>query len=631
MTSGRPGATPHVQPHRSAGLPATDLYLIADLMHQPKSTTAAGRVRGRPDLAGQRIADLALVLHLTKDLVIGDPQSYRAWPAGVGKRVRGQFRDGDDEIADSVRPQTSLVCPGSCELPDASQAGRVLKLLGSVRGRAQRPTGPRPRRSPHQRLHSALGQISRSMPSMTRLLSSNDRAIQSLARWRWVILSEGVHLTPAVGQCLPPCTVRPGSGSEDSVQVGGAEVTTPGSRAALEDRLRGIQSITDAALSRLDDQEFLAELLERTRAVLQADTAAVLLLDFTSGHLIATAAAGLEEEVLQGVRIPVGRGFAGRIAAEHKPVILEQVDHSTVLNPILLSKGIRALMGVPLISGGRVIGVLHVGSLTQRQFTREDLELLQLAGDRAASALASLIAHEDRIAAERLQRSLLPSALPTTGDAEMAVRYVPGRGKVGGDWYDVFTLPSGQLGVVIGDVVGSGLAAAVIMGRMRSALRAYALETDDPEQVLARLDRKMQHFEPGAMATVLYAVFEPRLDVVRICSAGHYPPVIASPGRSPELAEIPPGMLIGAVGGARRQVVTMKVAPGTVFCFYTDGLIERRGELIDDGLSRLCQVVTTDPPETGCAVVMAALVGSEVARDDIALLMVRRRPPGSRR
>ena len=412
------------------------------------------------------------------------------------------------------------------------------------------------------------------------------------------------------------------------MQVGGAEVAAPVSRAALEDRLRGIQSITDAALSRLDDREFLAELLERTRAVLQADTAAVLLLDFTSGHLVATAAAGLEDEVRQGVRIPVGRGFAGRIAAEHRPVILDRVDHTTVLNPILLAKGIRALMGVPLVSGGKVIGVLHVGSLTQRQFTTEELELLQLAGDRAASALGSLMANEDRIAAAGLQRSLLPSALPATAAAEMAVRYVPGKGKVGGDWYDVFTLPSGEMGVVIGDVVGSGLAAAVIMGRMRSALRAYALETADPEQVLSRLDRKMQHFEPGAMATVLYAVFDPGLDHVSICSAGHYPPVIASPERSAELAEIPPGMLIGAVGGALRRTVTIDVTPGTLFCFYTDGLIERRGELIDDGLSRLCAVVTAEPPEAGCAAVMGAMVGREVASDDIALLMVRRRPAG---
>ena len=132
---------------------------------------------------------------------------------------------------------------------------------------------------------------------------------------------------------------------------------------SVRDRLRDIQSITDAALSRLDDHALLAELLERTRSALEADTAAALLLDHTAGELIATAAAGLEEEVRQGVRIPVGRGFAGRIAAERRPVILDHVDHTTVLNPILWAKGIHALLGVPMIVSGDVIGVLHVGSL----------------------------------------------------------------------------------------------------------------------------------------------------------------------------------------------------------------------------------------------------------------------------
>jgi phosphoserine phosphatase RsbU/P len=413
------------------------------------------------------------------------------------------------------------------------------------------------------------------------------------------------------------------------VQAGGIEVAAPAGRAGLEDRLRDIQSITDAALARLDDHDLLAELLERTRDVLEADTAAVLLLDFSSGELIATAAAGLEEEVRQGVRIPVGRGFAGRIAAEHQPVILDHVDHSTVLNPILLAKGIRAMMGVPLIASGKVIGVLHVGSLTDRQFTSEDVELLQLAADRAATAVQSLTVQEDRVAATALQRSLLPSALPAIPGAQMAVRYVPGEGRVGGDWYDVFTLPAGQLCIVIGDVTGSGLPAAVIMGRMRSALRAYALETADPAEVLAKLDRKMQHFEPGALATVLYAVFDPRLDRVHICSAGHYPPIAAVPGQPAQLAGIPAGLLIGAVPGAQRQVGTLETAPGTLLCFYTDGLIERRNRPIEAGLARLCQVVTAEPPATACATVMGALVGSESAPDDIALLMFRRQPAGT--
>ena len=399
-------------------------------------------------------------------------------------------------------------------------------------------------------------------------------------------------------------------------------------RDSVEARLRDIQSITDSALSRLDERELLAELLDRVRDILQADTAAVLLLDAPSRQLIATVAAGLEEEVRQGVRIPLGQGFAGRIAAEGRPVVLDHVDHTTVLNPILWAKGIRSMMGVPMVAGGRVIGVLHVGSLTPRQFSGQDVELLQLAADRAATAVQSIAARTDRVAAAALQRSLVPSALPVVPGAELAARFVAGRGGVGGDWYDVFTLPSGELGVVMGDVAGSGLPAAVIMGRMRSALRAYALETRDPAEVLGRLDRKMQHFEPDAMATVLYAVFDPGLDVMRVSLAGHFPPVSARPGQAAELVHAEHGLMIGAVPGARRPVTTVPVPPGTLLCFYTDGLVERVGEVIDDGLARLCQAVTAEPPDQACSAVMRALVGSEPARDDIALLMLRRRVPG---
>jgi serine phosphatase RsbU (regulator of sigma subunit) len=394
----------------------------------------------------------------------------------------------------------------------------------------------------------------------------------------------------------------------------------------LESRLQDIESITDAALSGLSDQDLLDQLLDRTRSILQADTAAVLLLD-SSGLLIATAAAGLEEEVRQGVRIPLGRGFAGRIAAERKPVILDHVDHTTVLNPILWSKGIHSMLGVPLIAGGQVIGVMHVGSLKPRQFTAEDTQLLQLAGARAAAALQSLLAREDRIAATALQRSLLPSALPVVPRAEIAARYVPGSGVVGGDWYDVFALPDGELGIVIGDVAGSGLPAAVIMGRMRSALRAYAVETSDPAEVLGRLDRNMQHFEPGALATVLYAVADPSLDRAHVASAGHLAPVMAMPGQAAALADIGTGLMIGVDPAARRPVTTVKIPPGALLCFYTDGLVERRESPIDQGLERLCQAVAAGPPEAACAAVMGAMVGNEIARDDVALLMLWRVPP----
>lgn len=397
------------------------------------------------------------------------------------------------------------------------------------------------------------------------------------------------------------------------------------------DKLRDIRAITDAELSRLAAEDLLAVLLNRLKAILQADTAAVLLLNRASGELIATAASGLEEEVRQGVHIPVGKGFAGRIAAERHPVIIDRVDHTKVLNPILLDKGIRSLVGVPLVADGTVIGVLHVGSLSSRNFTSEDADLLQLAADRAATALQSVMSRSDREAAAALQRSLVPSALPFVPGMEMAGRYVPGDGDVGGDWYDVFTLPSGELCVVIGDVAGAGLKAAVIMGRMRSVVRAYALESADPSTVLRKLDQKMHHFEPDAMATVLYAVFDVSLDRVNISSAGHLPPVVAL-GQPGALADIAVDLLIGVASETHRQVTTVDIPPGTLLCFYTDGLVERRDRPLDDGLAKLCETVAAGPPDAVCASVMAAMIGNTPARDDTAVIALRRRtdwPPSS--
>jgi phosphoserine phosphatase RsbU/P len=394
--------------------------------------------------------------------------------------------------------------------------------------------------------------------------------------------------------------------------------------ASPDDQLRDIQAITDTALSRLDAEGLLAELLDRTKDILQADTAAVLLLDYSSGELVATAAAGLEEEVRQGVRIPLGAGFAGRVAAAQRPVILDQVNETTVVNPILIAKGIRTIMGVPMIAGGRVIGVMHAGSLGARRFTSEDAALLQVAADRAASAVSAILARTDRIAAAALQRSLLPSALPQVPRAELAARFIPGHGVVGGDWYDVFFLPSGELSLVVGDVAGSGLPAAVIMGRMRSALRAYALESADPAEVLMRLDRKMQHFEPGAIATALYAVVEPSLESARVSLAGHIPPVLALPGHSGELANVVADLMIGVDASTPRRTTTVSLPPGALLCMCTDGLIERRQFPLDEGLDRLCKVVQAEHPEAVCAATMQSLVGNEEVRDDIALLMLRR-------
>ena len=184
-----------------------------------------------------------------------------------------------------------------------------------------------------------------------------------------------------------------------------------------------LESLTDAALARLDLDELLQELLTRVREVLEVDTAAVLLLDAASNDLVATAARGIEEEVRQGVRIPLGAGFAGRVAATRRPVRLDRVDATTVANPLLWEKGIRVMLGVPLISGETLLGVLHVGRLDDHKFDAADVELLEVVAERVAGAVQVRSLAIERAAAGLLERSLLPATLPNVAGLEFAARY----------------------------------------------------------------------------------------------------------------------------------------------------------------------------------------------------------------
>jgi len=391
------------------------------------------------------------------------------------------------------------------------------------------------------------------------------------------------------------------------------------------ERLRRIEAVTDTALGHLEVEALLSELLDRVRDLLEVDTAAVLLLDRSGQYLVATAARGIEEEVRQGVRIPLGKGFAGRIAASRQPVILEKVDHSNVLNPILREKGIRSLLGVPLMSGGQAIGVLHVGSLSTRLFTPEETDLLQLAADRVALATQTRQIQVSRAAAATLQRSLLPAQLPLVPGLDFASRYAPGGGgEVGGDWYDVFDVPSGHVYVVVGDVVGRGMDAAVAMGRLRTALRAYALQTQDPADLLTRLDEHVRHFENGIMATVLCAVLSPSHDCLVASCAGHPPPVSTSPDGPAHVVDLPPDLPLGVDASRPRRTTPIPFPPGHALFLYTDGLVERRGFSPDVGIQQLCASVCPGPADAICGKVMFELLGDRPADDDVAVLMLSR-------
>jgi anti-sigma regulatory factor (Ser/Thr protein kinase) len=401
------------------------------------------------------------------------------------------------------------------------------------------------------------------------------------------------------------------------------------SRIASE-RLRDLQSITDAALAYLPLEGLLDELLDRVVAILGVDTAALLLLEDDDSTLIPRAAKGLEEEVERGVRIPVGRGFAGRIAATRRPVRILNVADADIYNPILREKGLASLLGVPLIVEGSVVGVLHVGTLTPRAFDDEDVELLQRAADRAALAISSRLTERERGLAYALQRSLMPD-LPRVPAVALAGRYLPAAAaRVGGDWYDAFTMGDGRLGLAIGDVVGHGFHAAAIMGQLRSGLRAYALDGNPPGLVLERLSRLLRQIEPGRTATLVYLVLDPHGGTVVVASAGHPPPLVYPHDGDPAFLDLSGSVPLGATRHPRYEDRELEFEPGTLLVMYTDGVVERPEEPLETSLERLVDAVSAgrdDLEHLGDALV-DTLLPDGARDDDAALLLARALPLG---
>jgi sigma-B regulation protein RsbU (phosphoserine phosphatase) len=373
----------------------------------------------------------------------------------------------------------------------------------------------------------------------------------------------------------------------------------------------------------------LSGLLDEVRARMRADTATVLVLDRTRTLLEPAATVGLDRTLRRARRVPLGEGFAGRVAQTRQPVSLTQVDSSTVVNPVLLDHAVQSLIGVPIMDGSELLGVLHVGFLRRHPATEAEMRLMTTLAADLGTVLHDRFVDAEHTAALALQRSLLPTAVRAPSGISIAARYVPADGDLGGDWYDVFDLPDGRLGLVMGDVVGHGLEAAIVMGRLRSALRAYALDHEDPAEVLTRLDRKICHFEADALATVTFGVSAAPFTEWRFSSAGHYPPLVADPGQAAVAADVPPDRLLGVSPDATRHSTPVTVPPGGSLCLYTDGLVERRpsrvsplADLVADNTTRLAIALAEGgDPEMACIRALADVVGDHVAEDDIAILV----------
>jgi PAS domain S-box-containing protein len=366
-----------------------------------------------------------------------------------------------------------------------------------------------------------------------------------------------------------------------------------------------IQRITDVALSTLSFDELVGELLHRTADALTCDTAAITLRDADEQHATVYQVAGAVDAPVQ----------------THRWTIPDD----TGAHP--LGQAVTSAADVPLVVEGRAIGSVHVGTLFARDFSPEDLSLLGLAADRAGLAIerVRVFEREHRIA-QRLQESLLPDELPQVPGIIAAARYQPaGAGsQVGGDWYDVLLQPDGNMLLVIGDVAGRGIEAAATMGQLRSALRAYAFDGHGPGAILERLNAFQHSLGETGMATVSLVSVSPTTGALCYASAGHPPALLVADGRSQRL-DGAGGIPLGVLDEAEYRQVTADVHPGATLVLYTDGLVERRTQGLDEGLDRL---VTTVEGLVGASAdelldgVMASMLEGEEARDDVCVLLL---------
>jgi serine phosphatase RsbU (regulator of sigma subunit) len=299
--------------------------------------------------------------------------------------------------------------------------------------------------------------------------------------------------------------------------------------------------------------------------------------------------------------------------------------------------GVRSSLSLPLDKDGRTLGGLNMYGQAPGAFTDTSRQVADVFARQAMLMLGYLQqlhteraehAREHQVAAT-LQRSLLPT-LPTIAGISSAARYlVSGDGvQVGGDWYDLFALPDGVVGVAIGDVMGHDVAAAAAMGQLRSVLRSYAYEGSSPSVVLDRLDRLVQGFDMAEVATAIYGrlILDAGAAMLLFSNAGHLPPLVRHPDGTVERLDRGASPLIGVLPSARRSEAAVALAPGSLLVLYTDGLVETRHRPYDHGIdlmaSTLAALNLDAEPDQVCDTLLDRLVDHR-QDDDIALLTLR--------
>ncbi|MFJ9030541.1 PP2C family protein-serine/threonine phosphatase [Streptomyces sp. NPDC102274] len=311
---------------------------------------------------------------------------------------------------------------------------------------------------------------------------------------------------------------------------------------------------------------------------------------------------------------------------------------------IIRRTGMHSLMIVPLQAHGTTLGIAQFWRYENPvPFSRADLVLAEALAARASVSLDNALRYtRERTAALAMQRDLMPHRLSGGSAVEVASRYLPADGGVGGDWVDVIPLSGARVALVVGDVLGHGINAAVTMGRLRAMVRALTKLEVPPDELLALMDElavdiARDRFDDDSStsssmvwATCLYGVYDPSTRRLTMASAGHPPPAIVSPGGAVDFADVPPGAPLGVGMGSFGEAIEVELAEDSVIALYSDGLIETRDRDVDEGLERLRAALACPVPvlDDLCASVVATLVPHGPSDDDIALLLARTNASG---
>ncbi|MFE8938246.1 SpoIIE family protein phosphatase [Streptomyces sp. NPDC007872] len=311
---------------------------------------------------------------------------------------------------------------------------------------------------------------------------------------------------------------------------------------------------------------------------------------------------------------------------------MEQLGRAYPDLPLDAESGARAFL--PLIASGRPVGSCILGFDQPRGFGPEERTVLTALAGLIAQALERAQRYDTESAVARgLQDALLPHRLPVRVGVDTVGRYLPGTQgmDVGGDWYDVIETGQGRLALVIGDVQGHGVAAAATMGQLRSAVRAFALGGHRPQDVMRGTNRLLIDLDPGQFASCCYVLLDPETGEARAVRAGHPQPLLLRPDGTARQVELAGGMVLGIDDGASYPVSRLRLAPGAVLALFTDGLVERPGRDIDEGIERLRRALaaTASLPLSETADRLTREARQATSRpDDIALLLAGRWPEG---